>query len=174
MDEAHAGVGIKPDYIGSHTVDGAANAGSSVQNLQWQTSELRSQKIVAEACDAHKACTSANIASGTSDHKVNMNPECGASLNKVHYWLTAIPRNGPQTKVYDNVLMEQEREKWIRLMAAVLTRWGARHDETRSVNMNQCPLDIAIQQFFSSDGIDAALYATHLAADTVDQVLISP
>jgi len=40
--------------------------------------------------------------------------------------------------------------------------------------MNQCPLDIAIQQFFSSDGIDAALYATYLAADTVDQVLISP
>ena len=40
--------------------------------------------------------------------------------------------------------------------------------------MNQCPLDITIKQMFSSDGIDAALYATHLAANTVDQVLISP
>ena len=42
LGESHAQVGIKADHIGSHTVDGASNAGSSVRNLQWNTSNSRS------------------------------------------------------------------------------------------------------------------------------------
>ena len=32
----HDGAGCKPDYINSHTVDGASNAESSVDNLVWE------------------------------------------------------------------------------------------------------------------------------------------
>ena len=106
LEEAHNLVVIKSDYIGSHTVDGAPNAKSSVHNLQWQTSDSRSQKIIAESCDAHKCNISAGIASRTTDHVVNLNPVCGESLNKLHDWLTKILRNGLCTKVYNNVLNE--------------------------------------------------------------------
>ena len=122
---------------------------------------------------AHKCNISAGIASGTTDHVVNLNPVCGESLNKLHDWLTKILRNGLRTKVYNNVLTEQEREQWSRLVVAVPTRWGARHNETRSANMNQCPLDIAIQRMVCPGGVDAALYKTHFKADTLDKVLIS-
>ena len=55
----------------------------------------------------------------------------------------------------------------------VLTRWGAQHNETGNANMNQCPLDIVIQQMVCPGGVDAALYKIHLKVDTLDKVLIS-
>jgi hypothetical protein len=36
--------GIKPDFISSHTVDRAANAGKSVEVLEWNTNDGRSKK----------------------------------------------------------------------------------------------------------------------------------
>jgi len=39
LDIAHKFVAIEPSYVGSHTVDGAGNAKSSVEELKWRTSE---------------------------------------------------------------------------------------------------------------------------------------
>ena len=59
MDEIHKSVGYKPVQIGSHTVDGESNAGESIYNLEWETIDVWSQKIVSNTCDSHKWNTSA-------------------------------------------------------------------------------------------------------------------
>ena len=87
LGDIHHGVGCKPDYINSHTVDGASNAEASVDTLVWETSEARSQKIIADKCDAHKISTTADQASGVSGHVRNLNPSMGTCLNLLHYWL---------------------------------------------------------------------------------------
>ena len=42
LDNIHVDAGCKASYIGSHIVDGALNAGASVEELEWQTSDDRS------------------------------------------------------------------------------------------------------------------------------------
>ena len=39
LEDIHKAVGCKPEYIGSHTVDGASNYGASIKNLEWETSD---------------------------------------------------------------------------------------------------------------------------------------
>ncbi len=71
---------IKPEYIGSHTVDGAANAGKFVVVLEWNTNDGRSQKIIADVN------TTASQASGTSVHIINLNPGLGNILTAYQLW----------------------------------------------------------------------------------------
>jgi hypothetical protein len=47
LEKSRKAVGCKPNYISLHIVDGAANAGKSVQILQWNMDNEHSQKIVA-------------------------------------------------------------------------------------------------------------------------------
>eukprot|EP00956_Cyclotella_meneghiniana_P032568 scaffold90139_cov76-Cyclotella_meneghiniana.AAC.1 len=53
LELCHNNTSIKPDYIGSHVVDGAGNAGASAATLELVTADERSQKIVTDKCDAH-------------------------------------------------------------------------------------------------------------------------
>ena len=46
--------------------------------------EVLAGEVHAEKCDAHKASTTANQSSGTSKHVININPEMGTSLTKLH------------------------------------------------------------------------------------------
>ena len=39
LDACHRSINAKPDYIGSHVVDGASNAGASVATLELHTSD---------------------------------------------------------------------------------------------------------------------------------------
>ena len=103
LDGCHRSINAKPDYIGSHVVDGASNAGASVATLELVTADERSQKVVTDKCDAHKCKTTANIASGTSDHVLNLNPLLGAALKHLHEWLGKIERSGERKKVIDTV-----------------------------------------------------------------------
>ena len=105
------GIGCKPDYIGSHTVDGAGNAGASVRFLELNTNDERSQKIIADRCDAHKCNTTANLSSGTSDHVVNLNPDLGSDLTLLHSWLSKIENSGERKKVLTTVQTEHGRKK---------------------------------------------------------------
>jgi hypothetical protein len=84
LEECHRAVGCKPTYISSHIVDGAANAGKSVQTLQWNTGEERSQKIDVDGCDSHKINIVASIASGTSQHVENLISELGQALKLLY------------------------------------------------------------------------------------------
>ena len=162
LSEVHTRIGIKPDFIGSHMVDGAANAGSSVDVLEWTTTGARSQKIIAQKCDAHKASTTASQASGTSTHVKNLNPDVGIALSKLHGWLTDISRNGQRKAVLRNVQQEKGRVKCHRVDPAVLTRWNSTHKETKGANCNQQDLDSAIQRMVSPHGVDAAKYKEHI------------
>jgi len=158
LGEMHDSVGIKPDYIGSHIVDGASNATSSANKLEWITRGERSQKIVADNCDAHKANTTADQASGTSDHVQNLNPELGTSLNKLHKTFGRVGISSKRKKIVRNVQTERGREKVVRMDQAVATRWGARHEETKSANCNQADLATAVGRMICPDGVDAALF----------------
>ena len=80
LEDAHGSVGCKPSYIGSHVVDGAGNAGKSVEVLKWQTSDSRKAQIVTHKCDAHQTNMAGKCASETSSHAVNLNPDCGTAL----------------------------------------------------------------------------------------------
>ena len=53
LEDAHILVGCLSGYIGSHTVDGASNAGTAVEELQWNTGNERTTQIVTSKCDAH-------------------------------------------------------------------------------------------------------------------------
>ena len=121
LGEKHDGIGIKPDYIESHIVEGASNATSSMNKLEWDTSGERSQKITTDNCDAHKANTTADQASGTSDHVHNLNPQCGESLNKLHKTLSCIGISGKRKGVVRNVQTERPREKVTHMDSAVVT-----------------------------------------------------
>ena len=70
----HKRVWYKPYFIGSHVVDGAYNAGKSVEVLEWQTQGERPHKIVTANCDSHISKTLATQASGTSVHTHHLNP----------------------------------------------------------------------------------------------------
>ena len=158
LNDIHADVGCKPSYIGSHVVDGASNAGASVEELQWQTGGKRPQKIVAEKCDAHKASTTANQSSGTSSHVTNINPDMGMSLTKLHTWLGRFATSGARKKVLKNVRSEKGREKTVRIDQAVATRWKSRHTETVCANSNQLDLDTTIKRLVAPHGDDEKLY----------------
>lgn len=153
LDDNHRGVGCRPDYINSHIVDSAANAVKSVEELQWFTDGERSQPIISELCDAHKANTSGKQASGTSAHKVNLNPNSGAMLTKNHDWHTLISSNGACKGVVKNVQQEHYREKCARNGPAVVTRWGSSHQETRATNINQFDLEVSIDRILAPGGV---------------------
>jgi hypothetical protein len=127
LESCHRGIGCKPDYIGSHAVDGAGNAGASVMFLELNTSDERSQKIKADRCDAHKCNTTANLTYGTSDHVVNLNPNLGSDLTYLHSWLSKIENSGECTKVLTTVQTEHGRKKTTQIECAVTTRWNSRH-----------------------------------------------
>ena len=171
VDSIHRDVGCKPSYIGSHVVDGASNAGASVEELQWLTSESRPQKILAEKCDAHKASTTANQSSGTSKHVTNINPEMGTSLTKLHGWLGKFSNSSQRKGVLKNAQQEKEREKTVRIDSAVITRWKSRHTETMCANSNQLDLDTTIRRLVTEHGVDEKLYKENIG--NLDAILIT-
>ena len=111
LESCHRGIGCKPDCIGSHTVDGAGNARASVTFLELNTRDERSQKIIADRCDAHKCNTTANLWSGTGDHVVNLNPNLGSDLSYLHSWLSKIENSGERKKVLTMVQTEHGCKK---------------------------------------------------------------
>lgn len=149
---AHEGVGCKAEYVTSHTVDGAGNAGASVDHLEWSTRGTRSQKIVAEKCDAHKINTTSAQASGTSKHATNLNPNLGASLNKLHLSVTRVINYKACRDVYKNVQQENGREKTKSLKYSVLTRWNSSYDEVTRANHNQHDLELALKRIRAPGG----------------------
>ena len=153
LEKCHRDVGCKPGYITSHIVDGAANAGKSVQYRQWNTSEERSQKIIADGCDAHKINTVAGIASGSSYHTNNLNPNLGKSLTLLHDWLVRFFNYKAYQDVLDQVRKENGREIFPRVQRSVITRWNSSFDETASANANQHDLDTAICRIAAPGGI---------------------
>ena len=150
--EAHSSVGCKPEYISSHTVDGAANASAALDCLEWNTRGLHSQKVVADKCDAHKINTTSAQASGTSKHVTNLNPDLGASLSRLHLSVTRVLNYKACKDVFKNVQQENGREKTLCLKYSVLTRWNSSYDETHRANFNQHDLDIALRRIQAPGG----------------------
>ena len=62
LDVAHKLVAIEPPYVGSHTVDEAGNAKSSVEELKWRTSESTPRNVTADPCNVHNVSTSSQMA----------------------------------------------------------------------------------------------------------------
>ena len=76
----------------------------------------------------------------------------------IYDWLTKIIRNGQHMMVLINVQKEHKMEKYAHVQAEVLNHWNSRHDETRSANMNQFDLDIAIRRMVCTVGVDVDFY----------------
>ena len=147
--------------IGSHTVDGAGNAGKSVDVLNWNTKGERSTKIVTSKCDSHQVNTTGKRASGTSAHKVNLNPELGSSLTLLHTTLVRMCMSGKCMGVYDNVRKENHRTSSPALDSAVKTRWNSDHKETERASANQRDIATSLDQMLSKNGIDSDLFKSH-------------
>jgi len=155
--EAHDTVGCKPNYITSHTVDGAFNATASQHTLEWVTSDERSQKMVAENCDAHKINTTAKQASGTSKHTTNLNPEMGASLHTLHLVIAKLCNYKACKDVLRNVSTEHERKKTLQIRQKMVTRWGSDYDEVECANINQHDVDTALKRIHAPGGVNEKL-----------------
>ena len=54
---------------------------------------------MAKKYNAHKASTTANQASGTSDHANKLNPNIGEALTKLHEWLGKFGISASRKKV---------------------------------------------------------------------------
>jgi hypothetical protein len=158
LEDAHRSIGCNPSYIGSHVVDGAGNAGKSVEVLKWRTTDERQSEIVTKKCDAHQANTAGKRASGTSSHVVNYNPACGTSLTKLHDNLTRVCRSGARMKIVENVQREFKRTDSIKLDRAVKTRWGSDHEECKRANINQRDFKEALSRMVSATGVDEDIF----------------
>ena len=158
LDDAHAIIGCKPAFIGSPTVDGAANAGKSVEILKLQTKDDRAAQIVTSKCDAHQVNTTGTRALGTSAHKFNLNQDLGTALTLLHTNLVRVCRSVKRLEVVKNVQKEHNRTKTIVLGSAVKTLWNSEHEETRGANINQQDLHIALDRMISSNVVDKDLY----------------
>ena len=129
IESTHSGLSCEPSYVGSHVVDNASNALDSVEVYKWNTRESRPQEVVTEGCLAHKTHTSAGLASGTTDHKVNLNPQSGDWLTDLHDHVKILTRSRPRRDELAKVRKEEGRVKWIKVRARVKTRWGSQHEE---------------------------------------------
>ena len=144
IEDVHSEVKCVPNFIGSHTVDGAANAGLVVEKLKWNTGDQRTTKIVSLKCDAHQINITGKRLSGTSSHKVNYNPVLGTSLTLLHATLNRVTNSATQMKVYRDIQKVNRRKKFPALATAVKTRWNSEHKEADIVAANMEDLSIAL------------------------------
>ena len=164
LTDAHAAVKCLPSYIGSHIVDGASDAGASVQVMKVNMTGETPKEMQTDKCDSHQANTSGRRASGTSAHSLNLNPRLGTSLVKLHNTVGRIVRSGVRKGVVANVRKEKNREKWPELKTVVATRWNSEQMETETVSANQLDLKVAVVRMVSPDGVDKDLYAANQAS----------
>ena len=175
LHRTHSKLSAQPSFIGSHIVDGASNAQSSVEELKWQSREERPQTITSRSCIAHETSTSAVRGSGTSAHKHNMNPQAGIQLKKLHTHMVVLNRSGTRKAVLTSVRKEEERKKYSAIKSSVQTRWGSNWDETANGNENQFDLNKTINRLVSENGIDKKVYKAHMEEHgSLDQAIILP
>ena len=154
LDDAHRGVGCKPSYVGSHTVDGDSTAGKSVEILKWRTKDDRATQITSSKCDAHQANTSGKRAAGTSAHKVNLNKSLGTRLTLLHTNLVRTSSSGKRMGIVQNVQKEHHRTKTVIIDDACKTRWGSEHEEARRASINQKDLEVSFNRMINPTGMD--------------------
>ena len=174
LSERHTNHGIIMDYIGSHVVDSAANAVSSVEHLKFASEGGRSHDIVAERCDAHKANTASGEASGTSLHKINLHPRAGETMKKLHSALSRVHRSKQRRDVLNAVHQEHLRTKVPRLQPHVVTRWRSRLKEAAAGNALQRDFNVALGKMICEGGCDEDLLKEHTKQGTVDSLFIQP
>ena len=141
LDIAHKLVGIEPSYVGSHVVDGAGNAKSSVDELKWRTSESTPRNITADPCNVHSVSTSSQMASGTSKHVKNLNSDCGTALKLLHGWIVRLSNTTAVSKILKDARDEKLRVKYPRIWKGMTTRWRSWFLECYAANANQHDLE---------------------------------
>ena len=141
LDVAHKLVAIEPSYVGSHTVDGAGNAKSSVDELKWRTSESTPRNVTADPCNVHSVSTSSQMASGTSTHVNNLNKGCGTALKLLHGWIVRLSNTTAVAKILKDAREEMSRHKYPRVWKGMTTRWRTWFLECSAANANQYDLE---------------------------------
>ena len=141
LDVAHKLVAIEPSYVGSHTVDGAGNAKSSVEELKWRTSESTPRNVTADPCNVHSVSTASQMASGTSTHVNNLNKDCGTTLKLLHGWVVRLSNTTAVAKILKDARDEMSRLKYPRVWKGMATRWRTWFLECSAANVNQYDLE---------------------------------
>ena len=168
---AHKRVGWEMSHIMSHTVDSASNAVAGNDEMKFVTREERPVEIQLQKCIPHKAATVGDILSGTSKHKVNLNPEAGAILNKVHIQAERINCKKDRRKAVKFVHKKMNRVKYPRFAPETVTRWGSRQEETTNMNCIRHDLDEAMGGMLAKGGCDEEmLLAPNLTSDAVNDI----
>lgn len=166
---SHERHGCKPDYIGSHVVDGAANAGKAVGLMELMTRESRSSKLAADKCTAHQTNRAAIKASGTGGYATNHNPSLGGALTKLHEAIVRVQGSGVRNNVYLQVAKDRGRKPILNLKWAGKTRWNSSYDETVRINQVAFDFRTSLDRMISVGGVDERLYL-----DTDDIGTIKP
>jgi len=162
IETNHADLYCEPGYVISHVVDHASNAIDFVEVFKWNTRKSRPQEVITEGFMAHSTHTAAGLASGTTDHAANLNPQCGDHLTDLHDHLTILTRSKPRRDELANVRKEEGREKWNEVRARIQTRWGSEHDECSTSNQSQYGIDVTIKRNVSPTGPDRDKYRAHM------------
>ena len=151
---AHTKVNWKMSCIISHIVDSAANAVAGSEEMKFLTKDERPLDVHMMKCMPHKASTAALAASGTSDHKDNLNPESGEILNKCHRLTERIHRKRARRDEVEAVHRAKKRTKYPSIQPGVVTRWGSYHEEATRFNCIHHDVDEALENNFKEEGCD--------------------
>ena len=149
VEDSHATVNIKADYMGGCTVDNASNATKSTEEIKISTADFRSQPYITGTCTCHKANTTCDQGSGTSKHKKNLNPDLGASLKLLHRWVAYMNRSRARVDILDDVHKELGREKYLKILVQVITRWSSKHRKATGASANEYDFDMAIKRMLA-------------------------
>lgn len=115
LRSGHVRGGLRPEYIMSHSTDGASNAVASAEHFEAVTDAVRESSISHYTCLAHQVNRAAKFATGTGDFKSNENLELSEVIRKMHEINGRIYRNEKRLKVLFQV--QKERNRYVSVFA---------------------------------------------------------
>ena len=130
----HESKGLKPQYVGYHCTDGAANAVASANEYELLTEMNRDSTIRHDKCLAHQTNRSAKYASGTGDFKVCSNKTLADVLNKAHAIIARVHRSPARIEVMRVVQQKAKRSAIVLPSPGVVTRWDSSNREVATLN----------------------------------------
>ena len=124
-----------------------------MDNLKIVAEGTTSHEIIAERCDAHKANTASGEASGMSAHKVCLHPNARDTMDRLHETFGRVHHSKTSRDDIKTVHTKHQRTKYPKIMLSVVTRWGSRHKEAKTVNSLQKDLGMALKRMVCLMGL---------------------
>ena len=85
-----------------------------------------------------------------------------------------VHRSKPRRDEIKTVHTKHQRTKYPKIMLSIVTRWGSRHKEAKTVNSLQKDLDMALKRMLCVGGCNEDLFKKHDKEGTLPSLFIQP